>query len=147
MKNRYEIDMSKGKLFSKIVSFAVPLIVSGILQLAFNAADLIVVGRFSGENSLAAVGSNSALVSLVINVLRSFVINSAVILLLPMIFGKDSVWYTFGVFEAVCAAIAASERSLVDSRFRARESRSSFLRSCPPCQASSSSWVITSWSP
>ncbi len=44
--------------------------------------------------------------ALVINVLRSFVINSAVILLLPMIFGKDSVWYTFGVFEAVCAAIA-----------------------------------------
>lgn len=69
MKNRYEIDMSKGRLFSKIVSFAVPLIISGILQLAFNAADLIVVGRFSGENSLAAVGSNSALVSLVINVL------------------------------------------------------------------------------
>ena len=69
MKNSYEIDMSRGKLFSKIISFAVPLIFSGILQLAFNAADLIVVGRFSGENSLAAVGSNSALVSLVINVL------------------------------------------------------------------------------
>ena len=69
MKSRYEIDMSKGRLFTKIVSFAVPLLFSGILQLAFNAADLIVVGRFAGESSLAAVGSNSALVSLVINVL------------------------------------------------------------------------------
>ncbi len=69
LKNSYEIDMSKGKLFSKIVSFAIPLLFSGILQLAFNAADLIVVGRFSGENSLAAVGSNNALVSLIVNVL------------------------------------------------------------------------------
>lgn len=69
MKNNYEIDMSKGRLFTKITSFAIPLLFSGILQLAFNAADLIVVGRFSGENSLAAVGSNSALVSLLVNVL------------------------------------------------------------------------------
>lgn len=69
MKSSHEIDMSQGKLFRKIVSFAIPLIFSGILQLAFNAADLIVVGRFAGENSLAAVGSNGALVSLVVNVL------------------------------------------------------------------------------
>ena len=69
MKKGYEIDMSKGRLFTKLVSFAIPLLISGILQLAFNAADLIVVGRFCGGNSLAAVGSNGALVSLIINVL------------------------------------------------------------------------------
>ena len=69
MKNKYELDMSQGKLFPMLVAFAIPLILSGILQLAFNAADLIVVGRFAGENSLAAVGSNQALVSLIVNVL------------------------------------------------------------------------------
>ena len=69
MQNKYEIDMSQGKLFTKIVSFAVPLLLSGFLQLAFNAADLIVVGRFCGENALAAVGSNTPLITLVINIL------------------------------------------------------------------------------
>lgn len=69
MKRNYEIDMSQGALVSKIISFAVPLMLSGILQLAFNAADLIVVGRYAGENALAAVGSNNALVSLIVNVL------------------------------------------------------------------------------
>ncbi|MCF0120518.1 MAG: MATE family efflux transporter, partial [Oscillospiraceae bacterium] len=69
MKKNYEIDMSSGKLVSKIVSFAVPLILSSVLQLAFNAADLIVVGRFAGENALAAVGSNAALVMLIVNIM------------------------------------------------------------------------------
>ncbi len=69
MKNKYEIDMSVGNLFSKIVRFAIPVMISGILQLAFNAADLIVVGRFCGDNSLAAVGSNGALVSLIVTIL------------------------------------------------------------------------------
>ena len=45
MKNKYELDMSQGKLFPMLVAFAIPLILSGILQLAFNAADLIVVGQ------------------------------------------------------------------------------------------------------
>lgn len=64
----YEVDMCNGPLFSKIVTFAVPLMLSGILQLLFNAADIIVVGRFAGSESLAAVGSTSALVNLLVNV-------------------------------------------------------------------------------
>ena len=69
MKRSHEIDMSEGKLFRKIISYSIPLVFSGILQLAFNAADLVVVGRFAGEISLAAVGSNGSLVMLVINIL------------------------------------------------------------------------------
>ena len=69
MKKNYEIDMSQGKLFGKLISFAIPLLLSGMLQLAFNMADLIVVGRFAGELSLAAVGSNGSLVALILNVL------------------------------------------------------------------------------
>ena len=61
--------MTAGRLLPKLFAFAVPVLLSGVLQLAFNAADLIVVGRFCGETALAAVGSNMALVSLLVNVL------------------------------------------------------------------------------
>lgn len=64
----YEMDMCSGPIFSKIVTFAIPLILSGILQLLFNAADIIVVGRFAGSESLAAVGSTSSLINLLVNV-------------------------------------------------------------------------------
>ena len=64
----YEMDMCSGPIFVKIIVFAIPLILSGILQLLFNAADIIVVGRFAGSASLAAVGSTSALINLLVNV-------------------------------------------------------------------------------
>lgn len=65
---RYEIDMCEGPLFGKIMLFTVPLMLSGILQLLFNAADMIVVGRWVGSNALAAVGSTGALINLLVNV-------------------------------------------------------------------------------
>ena len=67
MKRSYEIDMCSGPLFGKILRFAVPLILSGVLQLLFNAADIIVVGRFTGSDALAAVGSTSSLINLLVN--------------------------------------------------------------------------------
>lgn len=68
MKRSHEIDMTQGPIFSKIVVFALPLMLTGILQLLFNAADVIVVGKFAGSRSLAAVGSNGALINLLVNV-------------------------------------------------------------------------------
>ena len=67
-KKSYEIDMCNGRLFSKILLFALPLMASGILQLLFNAADVIVVGRFAGKEAMAAVGSTSSLTNLIINI-------------------------------------------------------------------------------
>ena len=64
----YELDMCNGPLFSKIILFAVPLMLSGVLQLLFNAADIIVVGRYAGSSSLAAVGATSSLINLLVNV-------------------------------------------------------------------------------
>lgn len=64
----YEMDMCSGPLFSKLVVFAVPLMLSGILQLLFNAADIVVVGNYAGHESLAAVGSTSSLINLLVNV-------------------------------------------------------------------------------
>ncbi|WP_455581782.1 MATE family efflux transporter [Dysosmobacter sp.] len=63
----YEIDMCSGAILPKLLRFAVPLMCSSMLQLLFNAADIIVVGRFAGDNSLAAVGSNTSLISLLTN--------------------------------------------------------------------------------
>ena len=55
--SRYEIDMCNGPLLPGILRFALPLIATNVLQLAFNAADMIVVGKFSGsDTALAAVG-------------------------------------------------------------------------------------------
>ena len=67
MQKSYEIDMCNGPLFGKILIFTLPLMLSGILQLLFNAADVVVVGRFAGSEALAAVGSTSSLTNLLVN--------------------------------------------------------------------------------
>lgn len=66
-KKKYQIDMCSGSILKKMLLFAVPLMCSSILQLLFNAADIIVVGRYAGDNSLAAVGSNTSLINLLTN--------------------------------------------------------------------------------
>ena len=67
MKKSYEIDMLNGALLPKILLFAVPLALSSILQLLFNAADVIVLGRYVSAEALAAVGSTSSFVNLLVN--------------------------------------------------------------------------------
>ncbi len=59
--------MTTGPFFKKILIFSVPLMITGVLQLVYNAADVMVVGRFAGSESLAAVGSTSSLINLIIN--------------------------------------------------------------------------------
>lgn len=75
----YEMDMCSGPLFSRMLVFTVPLICSGILQLFFNAADIIVVGKFSGEHALAAVGSTSSLINLLLNLVVGVSLGASVI--------------------------------------------------------------------
>ena len=65
--NKYEIDMCNGTIMDKLISFSLPLMLSGILQLMFNAVDIVVVGRFSGSQALAAVGSTTALINVFTN--------------------------------------------------------------------------------
>ena len=62
-----ELDMLNGALLPKLMMFSLPLALTGILQLLFNAADVVVVGRFAGSTALAAVGSNGALINLLVN--------------------------------------------------------------------------------
>ena len=60
-------DLTSGPMLKKIILFSLPLAASSILQLLFNAADVVVVGRFAGSTALAAVGSNGALINLLVN--------------------------------------------------------------------------------
>lgn len=64
---KYEIDMCNGPLLSKLIVFSIPVLLQGILQLLFNAADIVVVGRYAGNNALAAVGATGSLVCLLLN--------------------------------------------------------------------------------
>ncbi len=68
MEKRYSLDMTQGPFLKKILVFSIPLIMTGLLQLAYNSADVIVVGRFAGKEALAAVGSTGSLVNLFLNV-------------------------------------------------------------------------------
>lgn len=75
----YEMDMCSGSILGKMLIFALPLMFSSILQLLFNAADIVVVGRFAGDNSLAAVGSTGSLVTLLVNIFSGLSIGGNVL--------------------------------------------------------------------
>ena len=72
MAKTYRMDMTEGSLLPKILMFSFPLMLSSLLQLLFNAADIIVVGKFAGHEALAAVSSTSPLINLIVNLLSSF---------------------------------------------------------------------------
>ena len=95
------MDMTKGPIFLNIIKFTVPLILTGTLQLLYNAADIIVVGKYGSDNALAAVSSTGALINLIVNVFMGLSIGSSV--LVAQLFGagkhKD-------VSEAVHTSIA-----------------------------------------
>ncbi|MBR2045389.1 MAG: MATE family efflux transporter [Agathobacter sp.] len=116
----YSMDLSEGSIIKKLFLFAMPLIASGILQLFFNAADVIVVGKFAGDNALAAVGSNSSIINLLINVFMGLSVGANV-LVARFFAGKQeeelrktvhtaiTVSVVCGVFLAVVGFIAARQ--------------------------------------
>ena len=75
----YSIDMVSGPLAGKLLVFALPLMLSSLLQLLFNAADVVVVGRFAGKEALAAVGSNTSLINLLVNLFVGFSVGTNVV--------------------------------------------------------------------
>ena len=78
-KKRHQLDMCHGSLADKILLFAIPLMASSMLQLLFNAADVIVVGRFAGKESLAAVGSTTSLINLLVALFVGLSVGSNVV--------------------------------------------------------------------
>lgn len=79
MGKKYELNMTEGSIFKAIISFAFPVMLSSMLQLLFNAADLIVISRWSGSTAMASVGSTSSLTNLVVNLFVGMSIGTSVI--------------------------------------------------------------------
>jgi putative MATE family efflux protein len=77
--SKHEMDMTKGSLFGQILIFAVPIMAMNLLQLLFNAADMVVVGRFSGSEALAAVGATGSLINLIVNVFMGLSVGTSVV--------------------------------------------------------------------
>ena len=75
-----QMDMLNGPLLKKILFFALPLAASSILQQLFNSADVAVVGRFAGSKSLAAVGGNTPVISLLINLFVGLSVGANVVI-------------------------------------------------------------------
>ena len=79
-KVRHEIDMTEGPILPKIVAFTGPLVLTGILQLLYNAADVIVVGNYAGHEALAAVSSTGSLINLLVNVFMGLSVGASVVI-------------------------------------------------------------------
>jgi len=101
MNKRHTVDMTKGSIFKIIIAFAIPIMISGVLQTLYNAADMIVVGRFAGEKSLAAVGSTSSAINLMLNIFIG--LSSATNVIVARKFGAGN---KSGVSKAVHTAVA-----------------------------------------
>jgi len=102
-KRRYEIDMCSGPILSKVLLFALPLMLSTLLQLLFNAVDMVVVGRFTGSDALAAVGATGSLTNLLVCVFMGISVGTNV--LVARYYGARDVR---NVSEAVHTSIAIS---------------------------------------
>ena len=85
----YSIDMVNGPLAGKLLLFALPLMLSSLLQLLFNAADVVVVGRYAGKEALAAVGSNGSLINLLVNLFIGFSVGANVVVARDLGAGRE----------------------------------------------------------
>ena len=75
---RYEMDMTQGPIMMNMIRFSIPLMFSSILQLLYNAADMVVVGRYAGSAALAGVGATGALTSLLVNLFMGLSVGASV---------------------------------------------------------------------
>lgn len=80
MAKKYELDMTNGGIFGKMIVFTIPIVLTGLLQLLYNAADIAVVGRFSGKEALAAVGAAGPLTNLFLNFFMGLATGSNILL-------------------------------------------------------------------
>ena len=78
MASKYSLDMTNGPFLKKILRFSLPLMFTGLLQMIYNTADVVVVGRFAGGTALAAVGATGSLVNLILNIFLGMSMGSGV---------------------------------------------------------------------
>lgn len=87
--NARELDMTNGGIAKKILLFSLPLMASSLLQLLFNAADMMVVGRYAGKEALAAVGSNNSLINLLIALFVGLSVGTSIIMARDLGAGRE----------------------------------------------------------
>ncbi len=80
MAKKHEMDMTNGSIFGKMIVFTIPIVLTGLLQLLYNAADIAVVGRFAGKEALAAVGAAGPLTNLLLNFFMGLATGSNIVL-------------------------------------------------------------------
>lgn len=111
LSKQYQIDMCSGSVLKKMLLFSLPLMASGLLQLLFNAADIIVVGRFAGDNSMGAVGSTSSLINLFTNVFVGLSVGVNILVARTRGAGSDSelhnAVHTSMLLSVICGAVLA----------------------------------------
>ena len=73
------LDMTTGPFYKKLIAFSIPVMLTSLLQMFYNAADVMVVGKFAGSQALAAVSSNGSLVNLILNLFIGFSLGSGVV--------------------------------------------------------------------
>lgn len=109
MSKQYQMDMCSGPILKKLLLFSLPLMASGLLQLLFNAADIIVVGRFAGDNSMGAVGSTSSLINLFTNLFVGLSVGVNILVARTRGAGADEelrdAVHTSMLLSAICGAV------------------------------------------
>ena len=104
------MDMLNGPLFKNIIKFTIPLLLTGTLQLLYNAADIVIVGQFASDHSLAAVSSTGSLINLIVNVFMGLSVGASVIVSQNMGAGKfkdvSEAVHTSIAISIVCAALS-----------------------------------------
>lgn len=75
-----QVDMTSGRILPNVIAFAIPLIITSYLQLLYNAADLVVVGKWAGDACLAAVGATGSTINLLLNVFLGLSVGAGVVL-------------------------------------------------------------------
>ena len=119
IKQKNTIDMTHGSLWNKLLLFALPLAASSILQQLFNSVDTAVVGRFASSRALAAVGSNSSLIALMINLFIGISLGSNVII--SRYIGQKAEEHVKGaIHTAIVVALCSGIFVLVLGQFIAR---------------------------
>ena len=76
---KFQLDMTKGSIFKNTIRFAIPLILASLLQLLYNAADLVIVSRFAGSDAMASVGATSSLTNLLVNIFIGLSLGASVV--------------------------------------------------------------------
>ncbi len=109
MARSYSMNMTEGPILKKMLLFSLPLMASGVLQLLFNAADVVVLGRFAGDNPMGAVGSTSSLINLFVNLFVGLSVGVNVVAARAHGAGSKSdmneIVHTSMLLSAICGAV------------------------------------------